>query len=177
MIKRHKAVKYTLYCLLIICLDLLQNVQGLFVEIAGARCFLLLPAVIIMSMGEDEKTAAFIGLFAGLLWDLTSGAHMGFNCIFIMIMCFFSAAFVTYIARDTFITNMLATIITVFMYCLLYWLFFIIIKGIDGAQMTIVTFYLPCMIYTLALSPVLWLIINPLKRKYKEAQRNNQSLL
>ena len=105
MSAKKQTVKYIIYCLIILGCDLLQNVQGLFPEVWGARCFLLLPVTIILAMGEDEKNGAFLGLFAGLLWDLTSGVHMGFNCIFIMIMCFFSCALVTYIARDIFITN------------------------------------------------------------------------
>ena len=102
MSAKKQTVKYIIYCLIILGCDLLQNVQGLFPEVWGARCFLLLPVTIILAMGEDEKNGALLGLFAGLLWDLTSGVHMGFNCIFIMIMCFFSCALVTYIARDIF---------------------------------------------------------------------------
>ena len=102
MSAKKQTVKYIIYCLIILGCDLLQNVQGLFPEVWGARCFLLLPVTIILAMGEDEKNGALLGLFAGLLWDLTSGVHMGFNCIFIMIMCFFACALVTYIARDIF---------------------------------------------------------------------------
>lgn len=38
---------------------------------------LLLPVTIILAMGEDEKNGALLGLFAGLLWDLTSGSAYG----------------------------------------------------------------------------------------------------
>ena len=89
MSKRQQTIKYIFYCLIILICDLLQNVSGLFPEIYGARCFLLLPVSIILAMGEDERNGALLGLFAGLLWDLTSGVHMGFNCIYIMLMCFF----------------------------------------------------------------------------------------
>ena len=81
MSKRQQTIKYIFYCLIILICDLLQNVSGLFPEIYGARCFLLLPVSIILAMGEDERNGALLGLFAGLLWDLTSGVHMGFNCI------------------------------------------------------------------------------------------------
>ena len=47
--------------------------------------------------------------------ELPQGVHMGFNCIFIMIMCFFSCALVTYIARDIFITNFVSPPFTPFM--------------------------------------------------------------
>ncbi|MDD6727851.1 MAG: rod shape-determining protein MreD [Eubacteriales bacterium] len=167
MTKRQKTAKWLSFGGILLLCDLLQNTAGLFPEIGGARCFLLLPAAIILSMGEDERDGAFLGLFAGLLWDVSSGVHLGFNSIFIMVMCFFSCALVTYVARNTFITNMISSVVTVILYCLIYWLFFIIIKGVDGGEMTLFSFYIPCMIYTVAATPVLWLILRPVKRKFE----------
>ena len=169
MSKMQQTIKYIFYCFIILICDLLQNVSGLFPEIYGARCFLLLPVSIILAMGEDERNGALLGLFAGLLWDLTSGVHMGFNCIYIMLMCFFSSALVTYIARNIFITNMVSITVTTVLYAFIYWLFFIIIKGVSGGEMTLVTFYLPCVIYTLVLTPVIYLILRPIKRKLNQA--------
>ena len=88
MSKRQQTIKYIFYCLIILICDLLQNVSGLFPEIYGARCFLLLPVSIILAMGEDERNGALLGLFAGLLWDLTSGVHMGFKFYF-SVFCYF----------------------------------------------------------------------------------------
>lgn len=168
MTKRQKTIKYICYCLIILLCDMLQNVGGLFPEIYGARCFLLLPVTIILAMGEDEITGALLGFFAGLLWDLTSGVHMGFNCIYIALMCFFSCALVTYIARDIFITNIVSISVTTVLYGFLYWLFFIIIKGVSKGEMTLITFYIPCVIYTLVLSPLIYVILKPLKRKLNQ---------
>lgn len=168
MTKRQKTIKYVCYCLIILLCDMLQNVGGLFPEIYGARCFLLLPVTIILATGEDEITGAVLGLFAGLLWDLTSGVHMGFNCIYIALMCFFSCALVTYIARDIFITNIVSISVATVLYGFLYWLFFIIIKGVSKGEMTLITFYIPCVIYTLVLSPLIYVILKPLKRKLNQ---------
>lgn len=168
MTKKQKTIKYVCYCLIILLCDMLQNVGGLFPEIYGARCFLLLPVTIILAMGEDEITGAVLGLFAGLLWDLTSGVHMGFNCIYIALMCFFSCALVTYIARDIFITNIVSISVATVLYGFLYWLFFIIIKGVSKGEMTLITFYIPCVIYTLVLSPLIYVILKPLKRKLNQ---------
>ncbi len=162
--KRQKIKKYVFYCLIITAANLFQNTAGLFPEIAGARCFFLLPASVFLSVGENEKSGAFLGLFAGLLWDLSSGVHMGFNCIFLMIICFLTSALTSYIARDTFITNILLSSFVTILYCLIYWLCFIIIKDVDGAEMTLFSFYIPCMIYTAVISLLLWLITTPIKR-------------
>lgn len=169
MTKNKRTFKVISYCLIILFCHLLQNTQGLFPEIGGARCFLLIPVSILLSMGEDEKYGALLGLFSGLLWDLTSGVHMGFNCIYLMTVCFLSCALVTYIARNTFITNMICALIATVFYCLLYWLFFIIIKGVERGEMTLFTFYIPCMIYTVVLTPVLWFILRPVRKNFLSA--------
>ncbi len=171
--KRQKTIKYFCYCLIIVLADLLQNTAGLFPQIFGARCFLLLPIAIILAMGEDIFAAALIGLFSGLLWDLTGAVHLGFNCIYITVFCMIAAALVSYIARDTFITNMISSAVTIIFYCILYWLLFIIIKGVDGGEMTIFTFYIPCAIYTGILTPVLWLILKPIKAKLNREQKQD----
>lgn len=163
--KKQKTIKYFCYCLIILLADLLQNTGGLFPQIFGARCFLLLPLAIILSMGEDIIASAFMGLFAGLLWDMSGAVHLGFNCIFIAVVCFLSSALVTYIVRDTFITNMICAALVIILYCFLYWLFFIVIKGVDGGETTLFSFYIPCAIYTLILTPVIWLIMKPVKAK------------
>lgn len=165
--RKQKTIKYVCFCLLILIADLLQNVSGLLPEIFGARCFIIIPAVVILSLGEDELTASLLGLFAGFLWDMSSAVHMGFNCIFFAVICFISSALVNRLIRDTFITNMLLSITAIILYCLTYWLCFIIIKGVDGGEDTIFSFYIPCAIYTAAITPIVFLIYKPIKKKLK----------
>lgn len=162
---KQKTIKYVCYCLILIAADLLQNTQGLFPQIFRARCFLLLPLAITIAMGEEIIAASFLGLFAGLLWDITAPVHLGFNCIFIAVVCFLSSALATYIVRDIFVTNMICCAVVTVLYCLLYWLFFIVIRGVDGGEYTLYSFYLPCAVYTIVMSPLIWLIMRPVKRK------------
>lgn len=162
--KKQRTIKYICCFAIILLADLFQNVSGLLPEIGGARCFILLPIAIIFAMGENILSASLIGLFAGLLWDLSGAVHLGFNCIFITVFCLCASILTTYIARDTFITNMVMTVFTIILYCIIYWLCFIVIRG-TGDNKTIFTFYLPCAIYTALISPILWLILDKLKKK------------
>lgn len=162
--QKQKSVKYIILCVLILVANLLQNTSGIIPEICGARFLLVIPTAMILTIGEDELSGALLGLFAGLLWDLTSLVHIGFNCIFFTAVCFISTALVNHFIRDTFITNMLISIITLILYCTVYWLCFIVIKGV-GDNIMIFGFYLPCMLYTGVLTPILWLIFKPIKKK------------
>ncbi len=162
---KQRVSKTIVYIIIVAFTALLQNTEGLLIEIGPARCFLLLPVCIILGMGEDEKLAALLGLFGGMLWDLSSPAHMGFNAIFICIFCFISSALVTYIIRDTFITSMIFSVIAIFAYSVIYWLFFIIIKDIKGAELSLFYFYLPSAIYTAVITPFVRICVVPIKKK------------
>ena len=61
--KKEKTIKYCVYAAVIVALALVQNVRGLMPEIFGARCFLIIPACVLLGVGEDEKASALIGLF------------------------------------------------------------------------------------------------------------------
>jgi rod shape-determining protein MreD len=163
--KKEKTIKYGVYCLLIALGALLQNVGGLWFEIGSARCFFLIPIAIIIGIDEDEKISAFLGLLAGMLWDSVSGQQMCFNAIFLMIVCFFISALVTYLLRSTYWVGVIGSVICSFIYVVLYWLLFVITKGGDGAVQTFGYFYIPCFIYTALMSLVLGLVLMPIKRR------------
>lgn len=165
--RKHTAIRYTLFCALILFADLLQNTAGLLPEIFGARCFLIIPALIILAISEEEITACLLGLFAGALWDMLSGVHMGFNCIFFAALCFIASALVNSLLRNTFITNMLVCGVSTVLYCVTYWLCFIVIKGVQGGELTILSFYLPSAVYTMAITPIVYFIYRPIIKKLK----------
>ena len=162
---RKKISKTIIYILIIAAAAIIQNTNGLTIEIGEARCFLLLPVTIMIGMGEDEGFAGILGLIGGLFWDLNSAVHFGFNAAFMCISCFCCAALVTYIIRNTFISNFVFSALSAFVYAFLYWLFFIIIKGVHGAELSLFSFYLPSAVYTMLTAPFIWFFINWIKKK------------
>ncbi|MEZ3421006.1 MAG: rod shape-determining protein MreD [Eubacterium sp.] len=162
---RKKITKTIIYILIIAAAAIIQSTEGLAIEIGGARCFLLLPVTIILSMGEDEGFAGLLGLTGGLFWDLTSSVHLGFNAAFLCIICFCCAASVTYIIRNTFISNFVFSAFSAFLYSFLYWLFFIIIKGVHGAELSLFSFYFPSAVFTMLVTPLIWIIVVKIKRR------------
>lgn len=162
---KQRTLKVVVYLILTALAALIQNTAGLTIEIGGARCFLLLPVCMILGSGEDERFAAVIALVGGMLWDLSSAVHLGFNAIYMCIMCFFGAALITYILRNTFITNFIFSVVFILIYCILYWLFFIIIKDVRGAELSLFTFYLPSALYTIVITPFIYLILRTIKNR------------
>lgn len=162
---KQRTLKVVIYLVLTALAALIQNTAGLTLEIGGTRCFLLLPVCMILGSGEDERFAAVIALVGGMLWDLSSAVHLGFNAVYMCIMCFFGASLITYIIRNTFITNFIFSTVFILIYCILYWLFFIIIKDVRGAELSLFTFYLPSALYTIIITPVIYLILRPIKNR------------
>ena len=163
--KRDLTIKYTVYGVLIAAAALLQNVSGLWFEIGGARCFFIVPVVVLLSLGEDERNAALLGLFGGLLWDAVSAAHMGFNCIVLMFLCYFAAAFVNFVFRNIFSVAVVSATVGAFLYCVSYWLVIVLPHGGDGAVMSFLWFSLPSFVYTAVIGAVLATALSPLKAK------------
>ncbi len=139
--KKDKTIKYTLYCVILAAAALLQNVQGLWLQIGGARCFLLVPAALLLSLGEDERTAALLGLFAGFLWDSD------------------------FLLRNTYWVAVVSAAIGTFIYCMLYWLIIVMPHGGDGSVLSLLYFYLPSFVYTAAVGIVLGMVFSPIKKK------------
>ena len=163
--KKELTIKYTFYCLIIAAAALLQNVGGLWFELGGARCFFLIPTVVLLSLGEDEKNAAFLGLFAGFLWDAVSVSHMGFSFILLALLCYISASLVNFVLRNTYWVAAVSAAVCTLIYCVLHWLIIVMMRGGEGAAMSLVYFYLPSFLYISAIGLVLAMALSPIKKK------------
>ena len=89
----------------------------------------------------------------GLFWQIGSAR------------CFLLLPVMERYIRSTFVTHMLFALPAPFLYGLLYWLCFILIKGVDGGTNTLFTFYLPCALYTAVVAPILWFLLRPLRQR------------
>ena len=169
--KKQKTIKYAVYCLLILAGGLLQNVHGLWLEIGNARCFFLIPFPILLGINEDERVSALLGLFAGLLWDFVAVQHMGYNLVFLTLICYIASALVSYLLRATFWVKFGACSIATILYCLIYWLLFVVPNGSTGDGASFGYFYIPCIIYTMAISFLLCLVSDSVTRFFNHEQK------
>lgn len=163
--KRERKIKYFVYCLLIVLAGFIQCSGGRWLEIGNAKCFFLIPFAVALGIDEDERGSAFLGFSAGLIWDAFSLSHSGFNCIFLMLVCYISSSLVSYLIRSTYWVTVFASIVSTILYSVLYWLLFVVIDGGDGALQSFGLFYVPCMLYTSIVSLLVVAVLRPIKRK------------
>ncbi len=162
--KKQNTIKYVLYCVLILLADLLQNTGGLITTIFSAHCFLLIPVTITLAMSEGEKEATLLGLFGGLLWDMVSADHLGFNSIFLALFCLLASYITENLVRNVYIVNLLVSVAGVFIYSVLYWVLFVASTKDTGSFATLGYYYIPCAIYTSVISILAVYLINLIRK-------------
>lgn len=162
--KKEKTIKYLIYCAIIAVLSLIQNVCTQWFEIGSAVCFVMIPGTLLLAMGEDEKAASLLGLFAGVLWDAVAANHTAFNAVFFTVVCYAVSLLLTHLLRETFWVRTVATVLAAALYTFLYWLLFVGARKTGGVS-ALMSFYFPSFIYTSVVGVLLNFVLTPLKRK------------
>lgn len=128
---------------------------------------LLIPAVVCIAMFERDVAGMFFGLFAGALWDMhASGAS--FNALFLLTVGFVCGTLINTVMRNNIVTAFLLTMIFVPLYEVGYWFFRFIVGGLDMAGFMLWRYYLPGILYTAVLLPVMFIIIRAVEKVFVE---------
>lgn len=161
-----KVKRYTLFALVIIIAHLLQNSLMIFPEISGIRPALLISVAVCIAMFEGEVIGAVAGLLAGALWDTVTVTADGYNALYLMVACAVCGFLLRVFMRNNIITFIMMNSAITIIYFVTYVLFFITARGIDGSLLLLVKYYFPMAIYSLVLTPVWYMIIRGICRRY-----------
>ena len=166
--KLNMYIRRVVFVLAILLVSAIQNTPHLFPEIFGAHAFLLLPLIISISMFERDIASTMLGILAGSLWDVSSSWGDGFNAVYLMIMATVTGMIINYLLRNNLSTAFLISGISIVIYILLHWFFFVICRGVEGGGLLLFTFYFPSAIYTFLFTPVFYILIRSFMKKLKE---------
>ncbi len=162
-----KAKRYLVYGVIILMAHILQNTAlTIFPEILSVRPILLISVAVCISMFEGEVVGAIAGFFAGALWDTVTVTADGYNALFLMAMCAGCGVLLRIFMRNNIITYIMMNTAITFIYVLSYTLFFVAARGIDGASEMFLKYYLPMAIYSLILTPIWYIMIRAVSRKF-----------
>lgn len=164
---RNKKIIIRRVCLaaLILLLSVLQNTDGFFPQPFGIRAFILIPAVVCISMFERDIAGMFFGLFAGALWDIFSQGG-DFNALFLLCIGFACGTLINTIMRNNIVTASLLSIIAATLYSTGYWLIHYFIADMDNPFGMLARYYLPSAGYTFIFAPILFIIIRAAEKKF-----------
>lgn len=153
--------------LILLLLSVLQNTDGYFPQIFGVRALLLIPCVVCIAMYERDIWGMLLGLFAGALWDIfSSGAS--FNALFLLAAGFICGTLINTIMRNNIVTATLLTFISALIYNTVYWIFHFVVTQLDSAVFMLCRYYLPGILYTTVLTPLIFLAVRGIEKKFSE---------
>ena len=157
--------RHGLYIALFLLLYIWQSTPG-FLAIDGSKPLWVLPAAIAVALWEGETVGGLYGAFAGLLCDISGPLVFGFNGFLTCLACIAVGLLVAYFVRCNLLSCLLFAAAFVFLRGHLEFLFAFGMWGYDNVWRLYVSRALPTMAYTVAVSPLLYLLFRTLHRYF-----------
>lgn len=151
----------------LLALFIIQVTPGWF-AIMGIKPMLLVPFVVCLSMFETEKTSAVFALIAGGFWDASSQKMFGFSSLILLICCVACTLLVMYLIKPNLVNSILLCFGALFVYYFVDFIFYFFIWGYSGVWWYLLYHILPTIVYTVAVSPLLFFLMRALCGKFRE---------
>ena len=153
--KWFRTAKFATYIVVMVLLYILQTTPG-FLTVFGVKPNFVIPAAVCVAMHEGEFTGAFYGVLAGVLCDWGGFALAGFNAMILLAACTAVGLLVIYLLRPGVINFVLLLSAVMLARGLLDFLLNYVMWGYDHVWMVFVYDVLPGVIYTVAVSPLVY---------------------
>jgi rod shape-determining protein MreD len=160
--KKRKYTRRTVMALLLAGLGVAQNVPLLPV-FYGARAYVLIPFAVCVAALDTPSAAILYAAIAGAAWDFTSSPH-GFHAIYFTCIAFAVSMLLRYVMNYNFWTMSLFLLVSVAGEAIMRWLANYAAPGIPGMGQVFMTTFLPSCVYTLALTPFVFLLVRRIVR-------------
>ncbi len=154
----NRTIKYLLYAIELILLYVVQTSPNFVPKILGATPSLILVAAITIALVEDEMTALYTGLFAGILIDFSYGNHLGLFAIIMTILCCAIRVFIQYKLKATLKSSIITGLVSLFVAVCLDWIFRYCVAGFSSVSLVFIDKYLPVYLYSALCLPIVYLI-------------------
>ena len=162
-----KVLKYLLYFSLFALFFVLEGLPSGFPLIFSVKPMLVLSLLVILSLLESEMSTIFFALIAGFLLDVGM-APLGVSSLFLCIVCTFLSNF----SKKKFHVRVLSATLSTFIVALLYSLYVFtavyLIPGSERASIIFVDRFIPSILYTVLVSPLMYILILTIYTAFKK---------
>lgn len=165
--KKNNIKRKVFFVFLLIITFLLQTTKGFFPAPFGIHALLLIPATVCIAMFEREFSGIFYGLLAGMMLETVSSDTVVFNSVFFTLIGFLTGMLITYLMRNNLVTAFIFTLAASFILNSLYCLFFLIFDGVGISLGFYFKYFFISSIYTTIFTPIFYLLIRAIYKKYK----------
>lgn len=156
--------RYAALALVVVATWLVENTASTLFAPNNINLYLMVCVVTAIGMLEEELPAALYGLFGGLLMDLFTPGQLGLNSILLLLIGMGTSLVITHVMRSTILTSILFSGAALLLYTVVYWLFMLVFKGVDGSLGALFSMYLPRAALTFLLSPLIYMLIRRLRK-------------
>lgn len=150
LLRSKETVRHLLLALSLLVAAALQGVPFLFPAVLGVRPVLLLPFVVAVAVCEGEITGGVVGIFAGLLWDLSGLAPFGYHGLFLMIAGVFAGLLVRTLLHAAVLPALLLSGVFSLLLELISWFFLDYMAGGQNFVYAFLHIVLPTALYSFA---------------------------
>ena len=171
LFRSQNTLSWLVYGFSALLLMLLQMAPRCFPVVMNARPEPLVLLVVCVAMFEGPYFGAGIGVLAGLLWDLYSFRVFGLHAMLLMLIGVAVGLLVQLILRTNFLSGMLLCMYAVLVHTFLEWLLCYVLFLNDESIAVLLNVYLPNALYTVLLSPFVYLITLLLARMLRRQKR------
>lgn len=154
----NRAVRYFAYGLEILILYFLQSVPGLLPKVFSCSPIPVFAAVITIALLEPELASMGFGVFAGFIMDFYSDCPFGFYALVLSVLCCLLSVIVKRSVRVTIGSAFFSAAAGLGILFGIMWIFMFVSRGRSYPILALVNSYLPMYLYTLIITPVVYLI-------------------
>lgn len=141
-------IRRALFILLTVLTAAFQHTDAAVPDFFGAKAMLLIPLCVCIAMYEKSLGGLAFGVLCGALWDSASAEGDGFFSIALAVAGFVSGAAITYLMRNNIFSALILSGASTLSVCTVYWIFFVLMKGYEGAFGVLWHFYMPSALYS-----------------------------
>jgi len=164
--KRAYMLKYTTLVAVLLLLYVMQTTPRLFV-IMGAKPILVVPFAIALAMYEGEFVGGIFGIAAGILCDMGSHGLFGYSGIICGLACISIGLLIIYLMRCNVGGCILFVLLTMLLRGSVGYFFAYGIWNYEGAWRIFTGQTLPTILYTTAVTPLLYYFVRALHRYFQ----------
>lgn len=168
--KTLKIIKWVIYAAILFLLYVLQVTPGLF-EVYSARPVYIFPFAMFVAVFEGETGGSVMAVICGLLWDVSSSKLLGFSSVIMLVCSVAIALLVIYYVRATIINCVIMSAAAMLIYILLDFAFYYLIWEAGGKLSILIHNLLPMWIYTVVISPLIFIIVKAVASRFNDILR------
>ena len=159
-IRYYAIIRWALYIFLIFVSAILINIGK------GVKPIYFIPLCVCICMNEGEYPAAFLGGICGLLFDEASGRFFGYSSVTFIIFFVTTKILFRQLLFQNVIKVITLTAVYTTVYQLLDYFFYYAMWDYEGSGYVFSKISIPCILYTIIISPIVYLIVKPIVRRF-----------